>query len=148
MIYMVAYYDRISPCRIRRNMVIYGQKNDRLLPSYTEVVYDLRFAPFFSIYDRIVPYTVTEVYDRNTRPCNTAKYGRIWKNTEGKRSFMSVYGLRIRRPGLIHSLQKLWKLSCISMIILKEKKDNPIEHESFLRITSSLPFIKDLKEKE
>src|SRR5271154_754196 len=87
---MVAYYDRVSPCRIRRNTVIYGQKNDRLLPSYTEVVYDLRFPPFFFVYDRIVPYTVTEIYDRNTRPCNTVKYGRIRKNMERTRSFTGV----------------------------------------------------------
>src|SRR5277367_5624012 len=82
-IYMVAYYDRISLCRIRRNTVIYGQKNDRLLPSYTEAVYGLRVPLFFSVYDRIIPYTVTEIYDRNTRPCNTAKYGKI-RNVHGR----------------------------------------------------------------
>ena len=62
--------------------MIYGEKNDCLLPSYTEAVYGLRIAPFFFVYDRISPYTVTEIYDRNTRPCNTAKYGRVRPFTE------------------------------------------------------------------
>jgi hypothetical protein len=33
--------------------------------------------PTPSVYDRIVPYTVTEIYDRNTITCVTVKYGRI-----------------------------------------------------------------------
>ncbi len=98
-IYMVPYYDRLSPCRIRRNTVIYGEKNDRLRSQYTEAIYGLRFAPFFSVYDRIAPYTGTEIYDRNTGPCNTTKYGRIRRNTDRVRSFTSVYGFRNRRPG-------------------------------------------------
>ncbi len=34
-------------------------------------------SPFYSVYDRIAPYTVTDIYDRNTITCVTAKYGRI-----------------------------------------------------------------------
>jgi hypothetical protein len=36
-IYMIQYYDRISPCRIRRNTAINGEENGRLRP-YTESV--------------------------------------------------------------------------------------------------------------
>ncbi len=100
-IYMWQYYDRISPCRLRRNTAIYGDKYGRLLSSYTAAVYGLRFAPFFSVYGCKRPYTVTEIYDRNTVTCNTAKYDRIRRNTERIRSFTSVYGIRIRRPGYI-----------------------------------------------
>ncbi len=79
--------------------MIYGEKNDRLLTQYTEIVYGFRFAPFFSVYDHIAPYTGTDIHDRNTVTCNTAKYGRIrWKTTV-LRSFTSVYELRIRQPG-------------------------------------------------
>ena len=56
-------------------------------------------SPFFSEYDRLAPYTGTEIYDRNTGPCNTTKYGRIRRNTDRVRSFTSVYGFRNRRPG-------------------------------------------------
>jgi hypothetical protein len=56
------------------------------------------FSPYFSVYDRMAPYTGTEIYDRNTGPRNTAKYSRIQENTGRVRSFTSVYGLRIRRP--------------------------------------------------
>ncbi|CAF3446341.1 unnamed protein product, partial [Rotaria socialis] len=45
---MAPYYDRKSPCR---NTI----KNDGK-------------APYFAVYG-------TEIYDRNTEPCNTAKYG-------------------------------------------------------------------------
>jgi hypothetical protein len=79
--------------------MIYGENNGRLLTQYTEVVYGLHFAPFFSVYDRIAPYTGTDIYDRNTVTCNTAKYGRIRRNTTVLRAFTSVYRLRIRRPG-------------------------------------------------
>ncbi len=79
--------------------MIYGEKNDRLRSQYTEAIYGLRFAPFCSVYDRIAPYTSTEIYDRNTGPCNTTKYGRIRRNTDRVRSFTSVYGFRIRRSG-------------------------------------------------
>ena len=90
-IYMIQYYDRISPCRIRRNTLTYGEKNARLLSSNTEAVYGLRFAPFFPVYDRITPYTVTEIYDRNTVSCNTAKYDRLRRNTTRTRAFTAVY---------------------------------------------------------
>ncbi len=46
-------------------------------------------SPFCSVYDRIAPYTDTDIYDHNTITCNTAKYC----------PFTSVYGLRICRPG-------------------------------------------------
>src|SRR5271156_4295697 len=85
--------------------VSYTEKNGDLRTkkrSCIAFVYGGRIrSPFFSVYDRIVPYTITEIYDRNTRPCNTAKYGRIRKNTERTRSFTGVYGLRIRRPGWV-----------------------------------------------
>ncbi len=54
-----------------------------------EVVYDLRFAP----------YTVTEIYDRNTITCNTAKYGRKRPYFPRIRSYTIVYGVRNVRPG-------------------------------------------------
>jgi hypothetical protein len=73
-IYMMPYYDRISPYRIRRNTAINGEENGRLRSSFTESVYDYRFAPYFPVYHRISPYTVTEKNDRNTGSCNTQKY--------------------------------------------------------------------------
>ncbi|CAF3265270.1 unnamed protein product [Rotaria sp. Silwood2] len=42
---MVQYYDRISPCRLRRNTVIYGEKNGRLR-SYME-----RIQSFTAVYE-------------------------------------------------------------------------------------------------
>ncbi len=39
-------------------------------------------SPFSSVYDRIAPYTVTDMYDRNKVTCITAKYGRKRPNTE------------------------------------------------------------------
>ena len=54
-------------------------KNDRIraytakIRSFTE-----KYAPYTtSVSLRISPYTGTEIYDRNTEPGNTAKYGRI-----------------------------------------------------------------------
>ncbi len=79
--------------------MIYGGKNDRLRSQYTEAIYGLRFPPFSSVYDRIAPYTGTEIYDRNTEPCNTTKYGRIRRNRDRVRPFTSVYGFRNHRPG-------------------------------------------------
>ena len=92
--YMAQYYDRISPCRIRRNTVIYGEKNDRLRFLYTESVYGLRFAPYFPVYHRNSPYTVTEIYGRNTEPCNTEIYGEVRSYTA---SYMAVND-RLRSP--------------------------------------------------
>jgi hypothetical protein len=63
--------------RIRRNTTINGEENGRLRSSFTESVYDYRFAPYFPVYHRISPYTVTEKNDRNTGSCNTQKYGGI-----------------------------------------------------------------------
>ncbi len=63
----------------------YGEKNDRLRSQYTEAIYGLRFlrfASFFSVYDYIAPYTGTDIYDRNTGPCNTTKYGRLRAYTD------------------------------------------------------------------
>jgi hypothetical protein len=57
----------------RSSTIVYGEKNARLMPSYTASVYDFRLAPFFSVYDRISAYTVTKIYDRNTGSFNTAK---------------------------------------------------------------------------
>ncbi len=52
-------YGRLGPCTVKRR-------------SFT-----------ISVFLRISPYTVTEIYDRNTRPCNTEKCGRM----------RSVYGM-------------------------------------------------------
>jgi hypothetical protein len=49
-IYMMPYYDRISPCRMRRNTAINGEENGRLRSSFMESVYDYRFALYFSVY--------------------------------------------------------------------------------------------------
>ncbi len=53
------------------------RKNARLLSSYTASLYDLRLAPFLSVYDGISTYSITKIYDRNAGSCNTAEYGRI-----------------------------------------------------------------------
>ncbi len=46
--------------------------------SFTVLIHGGRLqSPFSSVYDRIAPYAVTEIYDRNTITCITAKYGRI-----------------------------------------------------------------------
>ncbi len=100
MFYMAQYYDRISSCRIRRNTIVYGQINARLLSPYTEIVYSLRFTLYLFVYDRISPYMVTEIYDPNTMPCKTPKYDRIRKNTKVYCHFTSVYELHTLRPGL------------------------------------------------
>ena len=45
----------------------------------------IQIRPFTtSVFLRIAPYTVTEIYNRNTGPCNTPKHGRI-------RSVYSMY---------------------------------------------------------
>ena len=77
MIYLCPYYDRIFPCRIRRNTVVYGEEDDRIRSLYTESACDVRFTSYFSIYDRFSSYTVTTLYDRNTGTGITTKYGRI-----------------------------------------------------------------------
>ena len=61
-------------CDIRR-------KNGHLRWSYTESVHGLRFSRYFPVYHRISPYTVTEIHDGDTEPCNTEKYGRIRPST-------------------------------------------------------------------
>jgi hypothetical protein len=101
-IYMVPYYDR-------------------LLSQYTEAIYGFRFAPFFPVYDRITPYTDTEIYDRNTGPCNTTKHDRIWRNTDRVRSFTSVYGFHNRRPGIIFFVSHVEKRDCRQMSKLSGK---------------------------
>ena len=45
--YLCPYYDRISPCRIGRNTVVYGEKNDRIRTLYTGV--RMR-CPFFFVF--------------------------------------------------------------------------------------------------
>ncbi|CAF3580331.1 unnamed protein product [Rotaria socialis] len=69
---MAPYYDRKSPCRIRR---------------------------FTVVFDRISPYYDTEIYDRNTEPCNTAKYGDLPSYTAEYGPYFTVYGRRKARPG-------------------------------------------------
>ena len=66
--------------RKRSSTEKYGElwrKERPLLSSYTASVYDLHIASFSSKDDRISPYTVTEIYKRNTGLCNTTKHGRI-----------------------------------------------------------------------
>ena len=76
-VYLSPYYDRVSPCLIRRNMAICGAKNDHMQSLYMEPVHDLHFTSCFFIYDRFSAYTVTEIYDRNAGTGNTTKYDRI-----------------------------------------------------------------------
>jgi hypothetical protein len=67
--------------RLRKNTVVYDRvrwKYGRLRPCTVKI---RSFT--ISVFLRISPYTVTEIYDRNTGPCNTEKYGRI----------RSVYGM-------------------------------------------------------
>ena len=78
--------------RTRRNTAIYGEENGRLWFAYTMSIYDGRFTPCFSVNDRIVSYTLTKIYDRNTGTCNMIKYGRI-------RPYTIVYGVREAQPG-------------------------------------------------
>jgi hypothetical protein len=54
-------------------------------------------APYtISVFRRFSPYTIKDIYDRNTVTCNTAKYGRIRHRI---RSFAAVYRVRNHRPG-------------------------------------------------
>ena len=94
MIYLCPYYDRIFPCRIRRNTVVYGEEDDRIRSLYTEFACDVRFTSYFSVYDRFSSYTVTTLYDRNTGTGITTKYSRIRSVIE---SYAVVNG-RIRTP--------------------------------------------------
>jgi len=64
-LYMTQYNDRISPCPIQRNKLVYGDENSRLQSSY------------LLIYDPIAPYTVTKIYDLNTELYELTKYNRI-----------------------------------------------------------------------
>ena len=102
--YLAPYYDRKSPCRIRSNTTIYGEKYDRLRFSYTKSVYGTRFAPYFSVYDRLRLYTATTIYDRNTEPGITVKYDRKRSYRGRIRSFTIVYEVRNRRPGFSATL--------------------------------------------
>jgi len=78
----------LSGCYNWRTPKLSWEPGDRMFPGQTMTV----------VNDRITPYTVTEIYDRNTITCNTAKYGRI-------RSFMESVtfklGCRILRFDLI-----------------------------------------------
>ena len=69
--------------------VVYGEirrytekKNGRLRSLYTEFVYDLRFIPYFGVYDRIFPYTSRGYTERNTGPCKTPKYNSLRSFTD------------------------------------------------------------------
>jgi hypothetical protein len=73
---------------------------------------------FFSVYDRITPYTVTEIYDRITITCNTAKCGRVRRNTERTGSFTSVHGrLRAYMESIFVDLDR-------KLVIYQIKKNN------------------------
>ena len=72
--YLCLYYDRIFPFHIRRNTVVYREKNDCIRSLYTEFACGVRFSSYFSVF---FSYTVTKIYDRNTDTSNTAEYGRI-----------------------------------------------------------------------
>jgi hypothetical protein len=89
-------YLRVVYEEIRR----YTEKNyGRLRSPYTMSIYDLGFTPYFSVCDRIPPYTITEIYDRNTVTCNPVKYGRLRQYFSRTRSYTIVYGVRNVRPG-------------------------------------------------
>ena len=69
--------------------VVYGEtrrytekKNGRLRSLYTEFVYDLRFAPYFGVYDRISLYTSRRYTERNTGPYKTPKYNPLRSFTD------------------------------------------------------------------
>jgi hypothetical protein len=54
-------------------------------------------APFaIFLFLHISPYTVAEIYERNTGPCITEKYGRIW-SVYGM--YTTVYGVPNSRSG-------------------------------------------------
>ena len=54
--------DRISSNRTQRNIIVYEE-----IQSKTKTVDEL----YLSINDRISAHTITELYDRNTEPCET-----------------------------------------------------------------------------
>ncbi len=92
--------------------VLYGdiRRYTKKKRSFTVLVHGGRIqSPFSSVYDCIAPYTVTEIYDRNTITCITAKYGRIRSYHERLRSFTTVYGALNSRPG--YFLHLLWNVS-------------------------------------
>ncbi|CAF2082104.1 unnamed protein product [Rotaria magnacalcarata] len=69
-------------------------KNGRLRFLYIEPVYDLRFAPYFTIYSRISPYTTRRyaiIILSHVLQSNTIVYG----------TDTTVYGLRKPRPGML-----------------------------------------------
>ena len=94
-----------------------------------------KYAPYTtSVLLRISPYTVTEIYDRNTEPGKTTTYGRIrsvysrYTVVYGTvydripyriRAFTSVYGLRIRRPGKLFRSNLNHLKSKLSNVCLK-----------------------------
>ena len=57
-------------------MIVWGGKYVYLRASCTRSVYGLRYSPYVPVNDRISPHTVTAKYNRNTGPCNMAKYNR------------------------------------------------------------------------
>ena len=86
-IYMAQYYDRKFPCRVRRNTTVH----ERGKQAYTIYVYRIHawfpFCPvYFSTQLCLSIYDMT-MYDRNTEPCNTAKYSR---DTIVKESYTTI----------------------------------------------------------
>ena len=102
--YLCPYYDRLFRFHIRRNTVVYREKNGCIRSLYTEFACGVRFRSYFSVYDRFSPYTVTKIYDRNTGTSNTAEYGciRLWKNR--RHPFTTLHGNRNLRSGLFYFL--------------------------------------------
>jgi hypothetical protein len=70
--------------------VVYGDIR-RKNRSFTVLVHGGRIQSLFSsVYDRIAPYTVTMIYDRNTITCITAKYSRIRSYRERLRPYTEL----------------------------------------------------------
>jgi hypothetical protein len=96
--------------RIRRNTTVYMWSY--ISVSYTETYGGIRRkkrsftvlvhegciqSPFSSVYDRIVPYTVTKIYDRNTITCITVVYGRIVNVYSRLRSYTELVTVDLGR---------------------------------------------------
>jgi hypothetical protein len=92
--YMVPYHAQYISLSFTEKYGDIRRKNGRLRSLYTEFLYDLRFAPYFGVYDRISPYTSRQYTERNTGPCKTPKYDPLRSYTE---TYTIVYR-HIRSP--------------------------------------------------
>ena len=118
MIYLRLYHDRVSVCRIWRNMAVQGEENDRISSLYKEPVNDLSFTSCFSVYDRFSVYTVTKIYVHNTSTGNTTNYGRILPEKKSKhiQPLTAVYGIHKLRSGQLFMMNPV--LICCAVTLL------------------------------